>query len=208
MRLGRRARTSEEASDEFGSITWPSRFQLGLVLVVAAIAGIAVACGDADTRTATDSSDARCRVDGPKKTTATRAFVLHVLPPERIFTSGQAAELTPKEGEVIFRGALVDEARAGSPSQTHVSVHILDRRRGDAVWEPYPLRVRLGPADGEEVRPLDVALMEGIGEGVCDRHYGTNVRLDAGRRYQLSATLGSETVRFNFEAGAHGGHRG
>jgi hypothetical protein len=51
--------------------------------------------------------------------------------------------------------------------------------------------------------------MEGIGKGVCDRHYGTNVRLERGQRYTLTAALGGNTVMFSFEAGTdHAGHAG
>jgi hypothetical protein len=53
-----------------------------------------------------------------------------------------------------------------------------------------------------------VALMQGVGKGACDRHYGTNLRLERGPRYRLSATLGPETVTFVFKAAAHDGHGG
>lgn len=142
------------------------------------------------------------------KRTAARTFVLRVRSPQRIFTKAEAARLRPKKGELISRGALTDQARAGSPSQTHVSVHILDRASGHAVWKPYPLRARLGQANGTPGRPAAVALMQGIGKDACDRHYGTNVRLEPGQRYRLNATLGTETVTFVFKAATHAGHGG
>lgn len=178
------------------------RTLLGTAVVSAAAATVAVSSA------APATSKTRCQVEGPVKRTAARTFVLHVLPPEKIFTRAEAAKLRPKKGEVIFRGALPDRARAGGPSQTHVSVHILDRASGHAVWEPYPLRIRLGQADGKPGRPVAVALMEGIGKDACDRHYGTNLRLEPGQRYRLRATLATETVTFVFKAAAHGGHGG
>ena len=51
--------------------------------------------------------------------------------------------------------------------------------------------------------------MQGVVKGLCDRHYGTNLRLESGRKYRLTATLGGETVAFVFSAGAgHAGHGG
>jgi hypothetical protein len=47
--------------------------------------------------------------------------------------------------------------------------------------------------------------MQGIGKGICDRHYGTNLRLEPGQRYKLVVTLGAETVAFEFKATGHGG---
>jgi hypothetical protein len=151
---------------------------------------------------------ARCQVEGPERRTATRRFVLRVVAAERIFTRAEAASAKPSHhGEVIVRGALPRAVRAGSRTQTHVSVRVFDRGTGKAVWEPYPLRVRLRRATEQAPgRPLAVALMEGVGKGTCDRHYGTNVRLEADQRYTLTATLGSDTVVFSFVAEAHAGH--
>jgi hypothetical protein len=152
---------------------------------------------------------ARCQVDGPERRTAARTFVLRVLAAETIFTRAEAATAKPNHhGEVIVRGALPRAVRTASRAQTHVSVHVFDRRTGSAVWEPYPLRVRLRRATEEAPgRPLALALMDGVGKGSCDRHYGTNVRLEAGQRYTLTATLGSDTVVFSFVAAeAHAGH--
>jgi hypothetical protein len=149
----------------------------------------------------------RCQVEGPAQRTASRTFVLHVLPAEEIFTKAEAAAGERKKGEVILRGALPRGARTATPAKTHVSVHVLDRRTGRAVWEPYPIRLRLGKV--AETRPLPVALMQGIGKGACDRHYGTNVKLESGQPYTLTATLGRDTVTFRFEAGTgHAGHGG
>jgi hypothetical protein len=175
--------------------------------VVALVAGAALAA----TAAAPAMPVARCQVEGPERRTAARRFVLRVLPAERILTRAEAASAKPTHhGEVIVRGALTPAARAASPSQTHVSIYVFDRGSGSAVWEPYPLRVRLRranePAPG---RQLAVALVEGVAEGVCDRHYGTNLRLEARQRYTLTATLGRSTVVFSFVAGrAHPGHGG
>jgi hypothetical protein len=175
----------------------------------AAVIALVAAGALAATAVAPAMPVARCQVEGPERRTATRTFVLRVQAAERIFTRAEAATAKPNHhGEVIVRGALPRAARTASRSQTHVSVHVFDRGTGSAVWEPYPLRVRLGRATEQAPgRPLVVALMEGVGKGSCDRHYGTNVRLEAGQRYTLTARLGSETVVFSFVAGeAHAGH--
>jgi hypothetical protein len=151
----------------------------------------------------------RCQLEGLEQRTASRTFLLRTLTAQRIFTKAEAAAAKPTHhGEVILRGALTPRARAGTRSQTHLSVYVFDRGSGRLVWEPYPLRARLRRADEQAPgRSIAVALMQGVGRGVCDRHYGTNVRLVAGERYTLTATLGRETVVFSFLAGeAHPGH--
>lgn len=181
----------------------PVRF----VAVVALVAAAALAATDV----APAKGVARCEVKGPLRQSATRAFVLRVRAPQRIFTKAEAATAKPEHhGELIVRGALPRAARAGTRSQTHVSIHVRDRETGRVLWEPYPLRVRLRRASEQAPgRALAVALMEGVGKGVCDRHYGTNVRLEAGQRYILTATLGSDTVSFSLEAAeGHAGHGG
>ncbi len=150
--------------------------------------------------------DTRCRVEGSVRRTPERTYVLHVPRAEKIFTPAEAARVRPGKGEVIIRGSLPAQARAGGAAQTHVSVHILDRASGRAVWRPYPLRVTLALAGGRP-RPVAVALMQGVGKSVCDRHYGTNLKLESGRKYRLTAMLGGESVAFTFRASAgHGGH--
>lgn len=187
-----------------------------LVLAGAALGGgaLALTSGGADDATQRQAElrgggvDERCRVEGPVRRTAARTYVLHVLRPEKIFTRAEAARLRPRKGEVIVRGSLPTQARAGSAAQTHVSVHILARASAQAVWRPYPLRVTLALA-GQRQRPVAVAvaLMQGVGKGLCDRHYGTNLRLENGRKYELTATLGGETVAFAFRADSgHAGH--
>ena len=187
-----------------------------LVLAGAALGGgaLALTSGGADDATQRQAElrgggvDERCRVEGPVRRTAARTYVLHVLRPEKIFTRAEAARLRPRKGEVIVRGSLPARACVGSAAQTHVSVHILARASAEAVWRPYPLRVTLALA-GQRQRPVAVALMQGVGKGLCDRHYGTNLRLENGRKYRLTATLGGETVAFDFRADAgHAEHGG
>ncbi len=62
---------------------------------------------------------------------------------------------------------------------------------------------------GQRQRPVAVALMQGVGKGLCDRHYGTNLRLENGRKYELTATLDGGTVAFAFrEDAGHAEHGG
>jgi hypothetical protein len=47
---------------------------------------------------------------------------------------------------------------------------------------------------------LEVAAMEGIGQGSADLHYGNNVSLTLGHVYKLTVAVHGETATFSFKA--------
>ena len=53
---------------------------------------------------------------------------------------------------------------------------------------------------GRSTQMVPVAVMEGVGEGVADLHFGNNVQIRGGRAYTVRVTHGSDHATFHFTA--------
>lgn len=100
--------------------------------------------------------------------------------------SPSSASPTPAAGEVVLGGTM--DSAAG-PGATHLALHVCARTTGAVISDVHPT-VRLRDESlGSPPRPLTVALMEGVGQGRNDLHYGNNVVLRPGDSYRIGVTL-------------------
>jgi hypothetical protein len=68
----------------------------------------------------------------------------------------------------------------------HLEVHICSASTGLVVQDARPTITVVDHAKGGMTDKVPVAVMQGIGAGVADLHYGNNVTLPAGHRYTVT----------------------
>lgn len=143
------------------------------------------------------------------RTVATRShvFILSLGPEETMYSPRQVRRTHPKQGEMMLAGRMQGSAmngmKAGSamPDMTamkHLEVHICSRNGRKVVTGPSPSIVM---TSGRSTHAVPVAVMEGIGEGVSDLHFGNNVRIQSGHAYAVKVTEGSDHAVFHLTAG-------
>ena len=112
----------------------------------------------------------------------------------------------PKHGEVMLAGRMrgsemsgmnSGSAMRGMAATKHLEVHICSRTGGKVVTAPSPSIVM---TSGRSMQTLPVAVMEGVGEGASDLHFGNNVQIQSGHAYVVRVTEGGEHAVFHFTA--------
>lgn len=169
------------------------RYLAALTAVTAAIAGV-TASATAARRPATD-----CKVEHDMHLALARSyrFVLRVGPVENMFMPYQMRASHPRHGEVMLRGQMVMPMHG---PLHHLEVHICFRRTHVVVTNAKPTIVlRDNTADGHP-RKLPVAVMQGIGQGSSDLHYGNNVAMPHHHRYTIRVACKGQRVIFHIAA--------
>jgi hypothetical protein len=119
-------------------------------------------------------------------------FALSIGPMETMYTQAEVNSKHPKSGEVMLAGKMVG-GMAGmdmtTGPQRHLEVHIC-KTGGQVVTGAHPTIT----VDGAMV---PVAVMEGVGEGVADYHYGNNVSLKTGQKVTVVVKLNGQTATFH-----------
>ena len=119
-------------------------------------------------------------------------FALSIGPTEAMYTPAEVKSKHPKSGEVMLAGKMVG-GMAGmdmtTGPQRHLEVHIC-KTGGQVVTGAHPTIT----VDGAMV---PVAVMEGVGEGVADYHYGNNVSLKTGQKVTVVVKLNGQTATFH-----------
>jgi len=131
--------------------------------------------------------------------TRSYVFALSLGPVETMYTPAQAASKHPKSGEVMLSGAMTSGMAGMTMStagQHHLEVHICTPS-GAVVTGAHPNIVVSDPASKTMTMAVPVAVMEGVGEGVADLHYGNNVTLTAGHHITVTVTLKGQRAVFH-----------
>jgi hypothetical protein len=157
-----------------------------LAATVAALATAALGAGGAVAKSGSCASGTVAR-QGPY------VFALSIGPMETMYTPAQVASTHPKSGEVMLAGKMVG-GMAGmdmtTGPQRHLEVHICKTAGGQVVTGAHPTITVNGAM-------VPVAVMQGVGEGVADYHYGNNVNLKTGQKVTVVVKLNGQTAVFH-----------
>ncbi len=136
-------------------------------------------------------------------TTATYTLTLSVGPVEKMYTADEVQMKHPMDGEMMVGHVMTMEGMSMGTPNRHLEVHVASRATGKVVANVRPTIMLTdtstmgGTAMSEKVNAM---AMQGIGEGIADRHYGDNVKLTAGHVYKVVVTVKGEKATFSFKA--------
>ena len=102
-----------------------------------------------------------------------------------------------KHGEVMLRGRMATGANVTGGTIRHLEVQICARGSRRVVTNANPKIIVDDTTRGRAVR-LPVSVMEGIGQGAADLHYGNNVAMAAGHRFVVVVAWKGERASFKF----------
>ena len=125
-------------------------------------------------------------------------FTLLVGPVENMYMPYQVRASHPKHGEVMLRGKMTTPAMLTGGPLHHLEVQICTRWAHAVVTNAHPKIVLRDLNTGKAVS-LPVSVMEGIGQGVADLHYGNNVAMHRRHRFMISASWRSERATFHYQ---------
>jgi hypothetical protein len=157
------------------------------LVLLASVAAIAVAAYGAGGAVAMSGA---CTTGSISKT-GPYVFALTIGPEETMYTPAQVKSKHPKTGEVMLAGEMVGGMAGMDMStgpQRHLEVHICTTS-GRVVTGAHPSITVNGAM-------VPVAVMEGVGEGTADYHYGNNVSLKAGQKANVVVKLNGTTAVF------------
>jgi hypothetical protein len=157
------------------------------VLVGSALAALALAAAGVGGAKAAGSCAA-----GQVVKTPSYVFALSIGPTETMYTPAQVKSQHPRSGEVMLSGQMVGGMAGmdmGGGIQRHLEVHICTPS-GKVVTGAHPAITVNGAM-------VPVAVMEGVGEGTADLHYGNNVNLKAGQQVTVVVTFAGRKAVFH-----------
>jgi hypothetical protein len=158
---------------------------LVLASTVAVLAVAALGAGSAVASSGSCASGSVAR-QGPY------VFALSIGPTETMYTPAEVKSKHPTSGEVMLAGTMVGGMAGMDMStggQRHLEVHICSTG-GTVVTGAHPSITVNGAM-------VPVAVMEGVGEGVSDYHYGNNVNLKTGQKVTVVVKLNGRTAVFH-----------
>jgi hypothetical protein len=163
-----------------------------VVAAVAAAASVLTATAPASKRFVTDCS---AGMGVHIATTPTYRLALNVGMPEMMYTPAQVRKLHPKSGEVMLRGKMMMGMKMGG-STRHLEVHICLRKNRAVITNAHPTITLMGPKANAMPMNVPIAVMEGIGAGTADLHYGNNVPMPGGQRFTVTVSLKGQKAVF------------
>jgi hypothetical protein len=151
-------------------------------------------------------------------TTARYTMGLLVGPVETMYTQSQASAQHPTSGEVMLGGTMSNlpgmatggsmpggtGAPAASGQVWHLEVHICSKDTGQVVQNANPVITVLDTTAGGMPRTIPVAVMEGVGQGLADLHYGNNVTMPAGHTFLVTVAPGADRAAYELTMGPQG----
>ena len=164
-----------------------------VVATVAAAAAALAASAPASKRLVTGCS---AGMDVHIASTSTYRLAVHVGMPEMMYTPAQVRELHPKSGEVMLRGRMMMAMKMAG-STRHLEVRICLRKNRAVITNAHPTITLMGQKADAMPMNVPVAVMEGIGAGTADLHYGNNVPMPGGHRFTVTVTLKGQKAVFN-----------
>lgn len=124
-------------------------------------------------------------------------FTLLVGNAENMYMLRQVRANHLKRGEVMLRGSMTPvEMLTGGPIR-HLEVQICVRTTRVVVTNAKP-RIVVTDTTKRKTVTLPFSVMEGIGRGVADLHYGNNLAMPAGHRFIVNITWRGERARFHY----------
>jgi hypothetical protein len=141
-----------------------------------------------------------CKPENGKQIVQTRdyRFTLLVGHAENMYMRRQVRASHPKQGEEMLRGYMTPTAMLLAPGPIrHVEVQICVRTTRAVVSNAWPKIVIDDTTNGKALT-LPVSVMQGIGEGAADLHYGNNLPMPARHRYIVTVTWRGERAIFHF----------
>ena len=133
--------------------------------------------------------------------TASYSLTLVVGPSEAMYTQAEVKKMHPKSGEVMVGGAMMAGSMSAMKGQTerHLELQVRTRASGAVVTNVIP-QISVTDATAKSMgEKLSVSVMEGVGQGMADVHYGNNVSLRAGDVYKVSIVVRGEKASFTFQ---------
>lgn len=125
-------------------------------------------------------------------------FTLRVGPAENMYMPYQVRASHPRHGEEMLRGQMTTDVSllSGGPVR-HVEVQICARGTRAVVANASP-RIVVHDLTKHKVVSLPVAVMEGIGEGAADLHYGNNVAIPRRHRFVVTVSWRADRATFRY----------
>lgn len=102
-----------------------------------------------------------------------------------------------KHGEEMLGGTMTSGAAMSGGPIRHLEVQICAGRRQAVVTTAHP-RIVVDDTTKHRVLSLPVSVMEGIGKGSADLHYGNNVAMPAEHRFVVTVTWRGDRAAFEF----------
>ncbi len=140
------------------------------------------------------------------RVTTTRSYIeVAVLgASEAMYTPAQVAKKHPSSGEVMVSGHMGSGngtmTMSGGASMAHLEVHICSKKSGAAMTNIMPTMTLKSSQMNAKATVIPVAVMRGLNGAVADTHYGNNVAVIPGGRYNLAVTAMGETARFTLHS--------
>jgi hypothetical protein len=159
-------------------------------------------------------------------TTARSTMGLLVGPVETMYTRGQASSRHPTSGEIMLGGAGMSNPAGmsgpggtgttgsstpgggmpgpGSKDVRHLEVHICARDTGRVTQDASPTITVVDQTARGMVETVPVAVMEGVGQGAADLHYGNNVTMPSDHTFLVTVALGADRAAYTLTMGPEG----
>lgn len=102
-----------------------------------------------------------------------------------------------KHGEVMLRGSMTTGTMLTGGAIRHLEVQICARATRRVVTNASP-KIVVDDKTRRRAVTLPVSVMEGIGKGAVDLHYGNNIAMAAGHRFVVTVTWRRERASFRF----------
>jgi hypothetical protein len=164
-----------------------------LTLAITAVA-LTAATGTAAHRLAFD-----CKTGHSTHLALTRSyrFVLRIGSVEGMLMPYQVRATHAKHGEVMLGGRMVVPTHG---PLHHLEVHVCLRTTRAVVTNADPTIVLVDNSTHGHPKKLPVAVMQGIGAGRADLHYGNNVAMPHHHHYTITVTCSRQRATFHIVA--------
>ena len=97
----------------------------------------------------------------------------------------------------MLRGTMTSAAALTGDPIRHLEVQICERATRVVVTNANP-KIVVDDRTKRKALVLPVSVMEGIGEGVADLHYGNNIAMPRKHRFLVAVTWKRERASFSF----------
>lgn len=167
--------------------------RIGITCILGAVVLIPAACASVNR-----AAVVGCKDEPGKRIALTRdyRFTLLIGQVENMYMPRQVRANHLKHGEMMLAGTMtMGAAMTGGPIR-HLEVQICTGARQAVVTRAHP-RIVVDDTTKHRVLTLPVSVMEGIGEGVADLHYGNNIAMPAKHRFVVTVTWKGERATFH-----------
>jgi hypothetical protein len=145
-----------------------------------------------------------CKPEARKQIVPTRSyrFALVVGAVENMYMPYQVRASHLKHGEVMLRGEMASGDQMMHGSIHHLEIQICAKTTRAVVADANPTIVVMDNTTHARPQKVPVAVMEGIGQGPGDLHYGNNVSMPARHRFTVTVGWRGEHAVFRLVAPA------